>query len=134
MTRSAKLWLFGGGSVACFVIAAVIAAEMAKPIAAYGVGTPEATPTTAGIVQLLLSLAGGAGLSLTAIWQGAIAFLESRGMSHGSATQAVDFAKVSGILALVKTLPDGATKTSLILAGRSACDELRDSLFPGAAP
>lgn len=132
MAKSTKVWLFGGGALVCFLVAAVIMFEMAKPVTAYGIGSPEATPTTAGIVQLLLSLAGGAGLSLTAIWHGAITFLESRGMSHGNATATVDFAKVSGILAIAKTLPDGATKASLNLAGRAACDELRDQLFPGA--
>lgn len=131
MSRTTKLAVFAAGAVLCFIIATVIVVEIGKPMQAYGIGSPEATPTTGGIVQLLLSLAGGAGLTLTAVSQGTIAFMESRGMSHGAATATVDFAKVSGILALSKSLPDGATKTSLNLAGRAACDELRDQLFPG---
>ena len=133
MSRSTKLAAVSAGALVCFIIAAVIVFEMAKPVASYGAGSPEATPTTAGIVQLLLSLVGGAGFTLTALWQGAVAFLESRGMSHGSATQAVDFAKVTAIVGLCAALPDGPTKTSLNAAGRAACDELRDQLFPGVA-
>ena len=134
MSRTTKLLVTLALAAAALVTTIVILLMIYIPKASYGADSPQAQTAPLGWIQLALAALSTVGFSGTALWQIASSFIEKRlessGVSKDTTKSAIDFAKVTGILAIVKTLPPGPTRISLSIAGRDACDELKDSLFP----
>ena len=130
MSRIAKLAACGSAAGLSVLVTAVIGWMIVSPITTYGASAPEAQVSAAGWVQLILGGISSLGFSLATVWQFARAWLERAGLKSTTAEKVIDFAKVTSIAGLVTAMPDSPARQSLIVAGRDACDGMRDRLFP----
>lgn len=134
MSRTVKGLAFGVGAFLSVLITLVIAWMIVSPIRSYGATAPEAQVSVAGWLQLILGVLSSMGFSAATLWQIVRGWLEKTGQAAGltrsTTEKVIDFAKVTAIAGLVVAMPDSPARQSLIIAGRDACDGMRDRLFP----
>lgn len=139
MSRVQKIVVCVVLSVASLIVVVAIAAEMLVPRTGPGFGTA-APVTTAGWIQLVLSVLSAAGFSSATIWQTAAVWLESHGAAAlkkvapglGAATgqELIDVAKIATMIALINGSKDDTARQQWTKAARLEFDSLRDAIFP----
>lgn len=131
-------------AVALFALGSYNATVVTGKLQSYAAtGDPAAAVTSWDWVSTLASLLGGSGLSAVSLTAMAVAFLRQQGpvlidhvlpgASDGAKAKSVDVAQIVAIQAALLIVKDPATKGSLLSAGRSAFDDLRDRTFPEPA-
>jgi hypothetical protein len=129
------------GGVVLILLCGHNAAIVLPKVQAYAAtGEPTAAASTWDWLSLVLTGLGGTGLSFGGIVAAVLTLLKQQapavidrvapGLSDGAKVKIVEVASITAIQGALAIVKDDASRTSLILAGRSAFDDLRDRTFP----